>query len=75
MGRNYLRVGDPVRVLASRAGRRDGFTARVDRLETDGAGALVEVHVVSRRGWRVVRPDRVRRVAVTRHGQPREALR
>lgn len=67
--RNFIRVGDVVAVAPSAPKRRDGFDAKVVRFDTDSSGAVVAVQVVGPRGFRTVRPERVRRRQQTRGGE------
>ena len=74
-GRNFIRVGDVVRVKSSK-GRRDGFEARVRLIRKDKrTGEVAEVEVFGgRRGHAMVRtfvPERIERVAQTRKGRDR----
>lgn len=69
-GRNFVSVGDVIRVRASR-GKRDGFVARVRAIRVDRAsGVAAEVEVYGgRRGREMVRtfrPERIQRLARTR---------
>ncbi len=75
-GRNFIRVGDVVRVKAL-PGKRNGFEAKVRGIAVDGqTGEPVEVEVFGGargRGMiRTLRADRIERVAQTRRGEPRE---
>lgn len=79
-GRNFIRLGDIVRVKPSRKGKKDGFDARVSRLLTNEAGQLIEVEVVEPMGafsgksfgrLRSFRPDRIERKSQTKNGEPR----
>lgn len=45
VGRNFIRLGDTVRVLPSKPGRRDGFRATVTRIEALDDGSPVAVHL------------------------------
>lgn len=72
MGRNFVRVGDTVRVLPSRPGKRDGFLATLRAIVTDDAGAVRHLEVYGAPTGRPVafhalRLERVRRVSQTRH--------
>jgi hypothetical protein len=72
VGRNWLRIGDRVRVRPRRAHGRDGFDGRVTRLLRYPDGH-VEVEVRGTRNGRAVTGrtvvlDRVRRRAQTRNG-------
>ncbi len=78
-GRNFIRVGDVVRVKAL-PGKRNGFEAKVRVITVDEqTGEPVEVEVFGgyrgRRMFRTFRPDRIGRVAQTRRGERREAAR
>jgi hypothetical protein len=78
-GRNFIRVGDVVRVKAL-PGKRDGFEARVRAIAVDErSGEPVEVEVFGgyrgRAMVRTFRPDRIERVAQTRRGERRERAR
>lgn len=75
-GRNYINVGDLVRVRAV-PGKRDGFKATVRAIRVDSAtGEVAEVEVFGGRGGRaMVRtfvPERIERLAQTRDGVPME---
>lgn len=75
VGRNFVRVGDTVKVTAD-PGRRNGHEAKVRSIEVDDDGEVITVHVVSMdRGFRSYRPERIRRVAQTRHGERLERCR
>lgn len=72
-GRNYIRVGDRVRIAPSAPRRHDGFVATVRRIVIDANGTVTEVEVLGApRGrpvaFRSVRADRVVRIAQTRGG-------
>lgn len=77
-GRNYIRIGDVVRVRP-RPGRRDGFEARVRSIRGDDAGEVNEVEVfggpAGRQAIRTFRPDRIERVAQSRHRESRSQAR
>lgn len=73
VGRNFIRVGDIVRVTPSSPGRRDGFLAKVtgmrrtaDGLEFNLFGAPKGRPVAAR----TMRAGRIQRVAQTRHQGP-----
>lgn len=74
VGRNFIRLGDTVRVLPSKPGRRDGFRATITRIEAlDDEDLPVAVHLcvtLTFKGAshhpqagmaRVVTPDRIER--------------
>lgn len=72
MGRNFVRVGDVVRVLPSKPGKRDGFLATVREIACDEAGEVRHVEVYGAPTGRPVafhalRLDRIARVAQSRH--------
>jgi hypothetical protein len=73
-GRNFIRIGDIVRVRP-RAARRDGFEVKVRAVLPDESGELAEIEVFGGPGGchaiRTVRPERIERRAWTRHGKPR----
>lgn len=78
-GRNYIHVGDIVRVRAM-PGRRTAFEAKVRAIKVDEqTGEVVEIEVFGgRRGREMVRtfvPERIERVAQSRAGVPREQRR
>jgi hypothetical protein len=78
-GRNFIRVGDVVRVKAL-PGRRNGFEAKVRAITVDERnGEPVEVEVFGgARGQgmiRTFRAERIERVAQTRRGERRERAR
>jgi hypothetical protein len=78
-GRNFIRVGDVVRVKAL-PGKRNGFEAKVRAITVDEhTGEPVEVEVFGgargRAMVRTFRPDRIERVAQTRRGERREPVR
>lgn len=79
VGRNYIRVGDIVRVRPSRPRRRDGFEAKVAAIRADEAGDVqeVDVHGDGSVNWatRTIRPERIERVAQVRGGERRERKR
>lgn len=60
-GRNFLRPGDPVRVLPSRRGRRDGYVATVRSIRDTRDGVEVEVVGGPQRNFRTFRLDRLAR--------------
>lgn len=68
-GRNFVRVGDLVKVAPSRPGRRNGFVSRVRRIHFDEATLQpTGVDVVDGTGAiRTVRPERI-----TRKRQPKD---
>lgn len=78
-GRNFINVGDVVRVR-SLHGRRNGFQARVRGIKVDRlSGEVAEIEVfggpAGKEMVRTFRPERIERVAQTRAGTPREQLR
>ena len=78
-GRNFIRVGDVVRVKVL-AGKRNGFEANVRAITVDErTGEPVEVEVFGGargRGMiRTFRADRIERVAQTRRGERRGRVR
>jgi hypothetical protein len=78
-GRNFIRVGDVVRVKAL-PGKRNGFEAKVRAIAVDEhTGEPVEVEVFGgtrgRAMVRTFRPERIERVAQTRRGERREPVR
>ena len=84
MGRNYVRVGDIVKVKPSAPKKRDGFEARVTAIAVEqdpdrAFGIRVIFQVVGgcrgRHHTRFVRPDRIQRVAQVRGGERRERKR
>lgn len=79
VGRNFIRVGDVVRVKAA-PGKRNGFTATVRSIKMDERTRQVgEVEVFGgppRRAMvRTFRRDRIERMAQSRNGQRRDLLR
>ncbi len=75
-GRNFVRVGDVVRIKAL-PGKRNGFEAKVRAITVDErTGEPVEVEVFGgARGQGMIRTflaDRIERVAQTRRGERRE---
>lgn len=79
MGRNFVRVGDIVKV-AARPGKRDGFEAKVEAIVLDdetGAVRWLEVRGgrAGRYQFHAVRPERISRVAQTKGGERRERRR
>ncbi len=79
VGRNFIRVGDVVRVKAA-PGKRNGFTATVRAIKIDErTGQVGEVEVfggpVGRAMIRTFRRERIERVAQSRNGQRRDLLR
>lgn len=62
-GRNFVRVGDLVKVAPSRPGRRNGFVSRVRRIHFDEVTLQpTGVDVVDGTGaTRTVRPERITR--------------
>lgn len=78
-GRNYIRVGDIVKVAPSAPKKRDGFEARVIGIEADEDGNPVVLQLVGgcrgRVQTRFIRPDRIARVAQVRGGEKRERKR
>jgi hypothetical protein len=78
-GRNFIRVGDVVRVKAL-PGKRNGFEAKVRAITVDERnGEPVEIEVFGgARGQgmiRTFRAERIERVAQTRRGERRERAR
>jgi hypothetical protein len=76
VGRNFIRIGDVVRVKAA-PGKRNGFTATVRAIKMDERTRQVgEVEVfggpAGRAMVRTFRRDRIERVAQSRNGQRRE---
>ena len=79
-GRNFIRVGDIVKVAPSAPKKRDGFEARVSAIVLDdetGEVRWFEVRGGSRGRYQfhAIRPDRISRVAQTRSGERRERKR
>jgi hypothetical protein len=72
--RNYIRVGDTVRV-ASSPGRRDGHLGRIHEIVTDGDGEVIDITVVGDTGFRTYLPHRIQRIAQTKGGERRECVR
>jgi len=75
-GRNYINLGDLVRVRAA-PGRRNGFPARVRSIKVDvRTGEVVEVEVFGgpngRAMVRTFLPERIERLAQTKAGAQRE---
>jgi hypothetical protein len=77
-GRNFIRIGDIVRVRP-RPGRRDGFEAKVRAILADERGEVTEIEVfggpAGRHAIRTLRPERIERLAQTCHGEARTARR
>lgn len=78
-GRNYIYVGDVVRIRA-RPGKRNGFQARVRAIGVDRVtGEVAEIEVFGgpngREMVRTFGPERIERLAQTRAGTPRERRR
>ena len=78
-GRNFIRVGDVVRVRPD-PGRRNGFMAKVRAIFVDErTDEIAQVEVFGGRAGRaMVRtfcPERIERVAQTRNGKRRERAR
>lgn len=76
VGRNFIRVGDVVRVRAA-PGKRNGFKATVRAIKIDErTGQVGEVEVfggpAGRAMVRTFRRDRIERVAQSRNGERRE---
>lgn len=72
-GRNFIRVGDTVKVKPA-PGKRNGFKAVVRAIKVDeDTGAVGEVEVfggsAGRAMARTFRADRIERVAQTRRGE------
>ena len=77
-GRNFINLGDVVRVRALH-GKRNSFRARVRCIKVDRlTGEVAEVEVfggpAGREMVRTFRPERIERVAQTRASTPREQL-
>jgi hypothetical protein len=67
LGRNFVRVGDVVRVTPSRPRKRDGFTGKVVTIRGTDAGVATHVDVADpRHNLRTLDLGRIRRVAQTR---------
>lgn len=61
-GRNYIRVGDTVHIKPTRPRKRNGFDAKVVRIDADDTGQPVAVHVYDpERRARVLPPERITR--------------
>lgn len=71
MGRNFIRVGDVVRITPSKPKKRDGGIAKVQKMVETTEG--VEFHVAMKDRLRVFREDRVQRVQQVRGGEQRKA--
>lgn len=68
--RNFLRSGDILRVKPSRSGKHDGFAARFLYADEDRSPyyALLQLDEKGRPvAHRFVRPERVKRLAQSRH--------
>lgn len=77
LGRNFIRVGDVVKVTPSSPGKHDGFEARVLAIY-DQDGEIVFQLLGGTRGrlhTRFIRAERIRRVAQVRGGERRERKR
>ena len=67
MGRNYVRIGDHVKVKPSSKGKRDGFKARVLMIRADDAGMVEYIDVAAPNGnLRTLPVARIQRVAQSR---------
>ncbi len=75
-GRNFIRVGDAVKVTPSRKGKKDGFLGTVRAIHAAAVGPsgpqVVRVDVFGGPGKRVpalrsLTPDRLQRVAQSRN--------
>lgn len=67
LGRNYVRLGDHVKVKPSRPGKHDGFKGRVCLIRTDAAGGVTSLDIPDQRGgMRTIPIDRIQRVAQSR---------
>lgn len=71
-GRNFIRVGDTVKVRATQ-GKRNGFKAVVRGIRLDeGTGEVAEIEVYGgppgHAMARTLRPERIQRVAQSRNG-------
>lgn len=78
VGRNFIRLGDKVKVKPSRPGKRDGCVARVRRIKAEEGegGAVREVEVAPLTGKylgsvRTFLPDRIERMSQTKGGAVR----
>jgi len=72
-GRNFIREGDDVKVLAG-PGNKQTYLARFLYGEIDEEGNLVQVSVYGAKGeraplTRIFRPERLQRVAQTKSGE------
>ena len=69
-GRNYVRVGDLVKVRPSRDGKHDGFVARFLYADTDRGGTFYALQELDHGGrpvvFRFLKPERVKRLAMTK---------
>lgn len=68
--RNWIRSGDICRVKPSRSGKHDGFAAKFLYADADRSPyyALLQLDEKGRPvAYRFVNPDRVRRLASTKH--------
>lgn len=63
LGQDFIRVGDMAKVLSSRAGKRDGFEAKVLAILADTEGTPLEVTVYGgpggRANIRTLTPERI----------------
>jgi hypothetical protein len=65
VGRNFIRVGDAVKITPSAPRKRDGFVAEVKEIEIDEQGNPKAIHVIGGKNgaFRAIRPERIKRVA------------
>ncbi len=68
VGRNFIRLGDTVKVKPSKPRKRDGFIGTVTRIELadDPTAPPKAVHVVGQEkgaSFRALRPERIQRMA------------
>lgn len=62
--RNFIRVGDTVKVKPSKPGKRDGYEAKVSRIEGNPDGTPKAIHVIGgpKNQFRTYFPNRIARV-------------
>ena len=65
-GRNFIRVGDVVKIVLLNGRKEEAIVKRIIADETTGEVREIETVTIERRQWRTVRPDRIIRLAQTR---------
>lgn len=80
--RNFIRVGDLIKVTAKPPVDKKGFDAIVRRIDADEQGNIVQVEVIPKTGKssnigkiRTITPERIERKAQTKNGVRKQVAR